>query len=247
MLLKTFHDPLFDITKNVTSLKKSYHYKINSSFKNAYTWLYKKIKTDKVIWCYKTSLELDKRHGYECKEWTLNVPDNKIIAGIDIDKWNSVIMNRDLVPDYIWCKWSDEWDLLYEKKLVNAKSWNSFEDEKLKKWRKKHGTKEEGWSKKIPCKTLNDANEFLIPSPIPKKWIVDVKHYSEYDINFQDTMGDGLFKTFEDAEKYCVLVKSFLNGKKLPYKLECSRYNTKHMQRNSYHVKIEKLWKKDES
>lgn len=236
MLLHTYHDPKFDLINDKLNYKKSPHYK-HERLLLSYKWLFSIIGTNQVIWCHPAHHHWEPKHGEEIKQWILDVPDDCIIKEVNGYIWDYVIQDCDLVPDVIHLGWENECEKLG---IVESDEWHDFLEKKAVEWRKTAGSKEEQWLRELFTKHPTYDSEYLIPFPVKKEWVVDVRHYSEYDITHHEKMHGFAFSNKRDALRYMRIVKSFMKNRNLPYTIEYKKRNTR------YHsIDIKRLWENE--
>lgn len=245
MLIYTEHDIDFDISKTKVDVNKSPYYQ--DFLNKQYDWLFGELKTKSVIWCHPNTYNSvwEKQHGVNVQRWVLDVPEDKVLAYINRDAWDMCIHDMSIIPDAEQERWRKEFMKLIKGK-PKKEMWaidKEFYERKEKEWIEKHGPKEEQWKNKIFRKKINSAPriEVLIPSPIDPKWIVDKFWYSRYDTKFHEDCHVTGFDSTDKAIEYLEIVKSFLNGRKLPYKLQCEGFRDGRVV-----VSVKKLWEPDE-
>ena len=164
MQLYTYHPLDYDILTQAPDLSKSGWYNdeckgIKDNFRFAYDMLFKKIGRQDVLWCYGTpylcSNKLNKAQCFsEERVWHLDVPDKHVIT-INSDIWDCAINVFPYIPDCIYDLHPD-FDKVYA--AINTLFANPTESyDKLIK----------------PLKKADIfRDQFLIPSPIKKQWVV---------------------------------------------------------------------------
>jgi hypothetical protein len=245
MLLYTEHDIDFDITKTRSDIRKSPYY-IDNWMTKPYDWLFSNLPTKNVIWCHPNSYDSvwEMQHGIDTQRWVLDVPEDKVIAYLNRDAWDLCINNMSMISNAEYNRWGKEFDKLVRQKKVpkDTPTYDKYIDAKIEEYDKKHGPKEEQWKKKVFRKKINSAHriEVLIPSPVNPKWVVDKIWYSRYDTEFHDSCHATNFKNTDAAIKYLDIVKSYFNGRKLPYKLQCEGFRD-----GTVNVSVIKLWESE--
>lgn len=184
MRLYTWQSPDFDIVRDVSDVEKH----CDEMLKDSYQWLFKMLGTNEVIWCWSREENHHPVHALEQVQWTLDVPDEEIVAIINSDVWDMVICEYDYIPaQFSW--WydlsDDEWDRRQEE------------------WRKLNPMR--GWDNIFNLQTEKqyEMAQFLIPSPVKEEWVVSTSHHSGWQI---DDIFSGIcrrvFDTKETAEKF---------------------------------------------
>jgi hypothetical protein len=219
MLLHTYQSPDFDISTDIVDYSKSPHYK-EDFLKKEYDWLFSVLGTNKVIWCYPQGLDNGNVHGVETKEWFLDIPDNKIIRQINRRVWDLILLDAQIIPDDVYEAWTTEWETLNKNKEPTADEEEAFFAKRELQWQTFVGPKEKQWRDNIFTKGSPGYQEFLIPSPIEKEWIVDIRHYSEYDLELYENCNGCSFNSKDEADRYMNIIYNFMKFRNKPYLLE---------------------------
>lgn len=221
MKLYTRHVPEFDLVKQVSlpfehspNLEFGERYEeFDGMFIKAYRWLFKKIGTESVIWCYQYNGKTDEhwiRHGSEMKTWILDVPDDDVVAILHDDVWEYIINNWNYCPDSE--KWYDEGIKIFGN---DSKAFDEWYEKKESEYAKRV-PKEEQY-KALFLNVPTEHCQILIPSPIKPEWVVEVQHASDYDLEFADIGMIRQMMDKDEVEKFCEITESFLNGAGYPF------------------------------
>lgn len=134
-------------------------------FRKSYRWLYGILKIERATWCRDFVVEYHEPKNPEKPLflYTLEVPKSRIIARVNSDVWHCVLNTYDYYPDKEF------------RELVNRELPHEEEDRIIKEWGEKQGGREATWRQHIFAKATSTDIEYLIPNPIDKKWVVDVR------------------------------------------------------------------------
>lgn len=177
MILYSRQSRDFNIVRDRVDLSKSSFYSDSSfpNFKSAYEFLFKKLGTREWIWCrrnspYFSELRDEKSNYPEDRIWVLDVPDKHIVC-VDISIWHFII--NDL-------KWfgSDHFYHFVDELGIDEK-WVDILNKSLDIL-----SKEETWKKLIRenKKDWKEEDEYLVKSPISKRWIVGVYNLQQVSL-----------------------------------------------------------------
>lgn len=174
MELYTYHSLDFNIITDKVNLNNSPHYgdsdpMFSEVFRRAYDFLFEKAGRKDNIWCYGAQcLSATRSNKYQYFEpqrlWVLDVPDRHIIA-VDSSIWDFAINNWYYLGEHVYCALTSHIadndgvkQAQFDKLLADLYDGNPFN------------------SYKGLIKPLKDADrfydQFLIPSPIKKQWVV---------------------------------------------------------------------------
>lgn len=166
MILYSYQKNNFNIIKTPTDYNKSVYITdevFSPMFKRSYEYLFSQLGSNKWIWTYG-------EFKPECRSkndtlWILDVPD-KHIKCIDNTVWHCVLNNGhyselyNLIPENLteseykkWDKVLDKLHDIYDQMLTKEDTWKWLIKTDRKKWNKTY-------------------DEFLIPSPIKRSWVV---------------------------------------------------------------------------
>jgi hypothetical protein len=215
LLLHTYHPEGFDITAEPSDASKSELY-TDGCLTEAYDWLFSKINTRQVIWCYPAYYFPYHPHGTTQTRWTLDVPESEAIAFLNRNVWDSIICNGYHVPNATYKRWMKEADAI---KGISTREYDAFLDAKEKEFQEKNGP---DWNQKVLFRKKLSRNcniEVLIPSPIKKEWVVDTTTLTFYDSGHCKYGGGCMFRTEDDADKYIEITSSFLRGRKIEFSI----------------------------
>lgn len=160
MYLYTCHDLDFNIVKDVSDLKKSYWYGRDIiSMTKAYNYLFNLIGTRQIIWCYGEASSCIYKSKKPYRIWHLDVPKKDVIA-IDSTIW-----------DYVINGWRYASDELFDEVTRYCNGDVDKASDMIDKMFK--NTKQTYKQLIKPLKdAVRDTDQFLIPSPVKKHWVL---------------------------------------------------------------------------
>ena len=166
MRLYTYHSLEYDPTTPL-DLSKCTAAQIDAGFKdklftNAYAWLHRELKTTELTWCY---ADLSAHHmplGHTETRYTLEVPEDKILAKLSSTGWWFVHSNTLPYPEHFYN--------LEEPAFSEATvAWEQV------------NSKDDTWRKHVFGVDPDNAYEIIIPNPIPPEWIVEKVDLTGYE------------------------------------------------------------------
>jgi len=206
--LYTWQDPAFDITNPVDHTKSSLVQEVE--FARAYAWLGKQLKTNQLLWCYNGLEQHTLVHGLETVRWTLDVPNNVVLAHLDADVWSQIISEILIIQEHVIEEWT-------QKHGDSNEAWDALlaQQDRLE-------PRDQNWCRNLFVKTANPFTETVIRSPIHPSWIVEKMHASEYCFSPDAYQGFHSFTDTNELRHWIDVMSSGLNGRKIPFLLQYS-------------------------
>jgi len=167
MLLWTWHEPDFLLTEGRVDHTRSEYYITVPGVRDAYANIARRLSTDQIIWCYV------RRDGYHRLpkltriEWSLNVPNDGVLAVIDSFVWNKILRIETFPPMSLHFKWREQAPL--ERVARDA-----FLERKIKEYHAQPEPPDGWWSQLFIKDTSVEGATVLLRHPIPKSWVVRV-------------------------------------------------------------------------
>jgi hypothetical protein len=217
MLLHSWQQPDFDITKQVDHSKSSMG--DDEIFAKAYNWLFNLIGTDQIVWSWADPENHVPVHMREQKYWVLDVPESELIY-LNTYCWDCVI------GDWFW----------YPLQL-NMMSNNNLIEKFIDKWEKERAAyKEQDWLDNVFDKKLKEDTQVLIKGPVKQEWVISCSHISDYDLSlFDDGIINEWCKSEKERDKKLQIYKKCLDSRGIEYTVEIKKKN----RLNKYHFCIE--------
>ncbi len=176
-------DEVNPIVADIDPRRPGSYYDTNPPFRPAFERLWEMLRTDQLLWCFIDEAEAKQAHWSGRRLWSLDVPENSIVAIIDPGVWEFILESKAVPPHYrmVCTVWAQE-------AIRRGIDIADHEDQKLREYHETPAPRgdwwlslflgspdDRGWSSKWVNNAVGGeiiTNEILLRRPVPKSWMI---------------------------------------------------------------------------